>query len=112
MKAPNLNRKLVLEGPQQVPDDAGGYVTVWQALGTHWAQILNGLGRERLENGLPRSTVPLRVIVRASRIGSTARPVAGQRFRDETRIFQITAVTERDPEGRYLMCIAEEEVAA
>ena len=36
------------------------------------------------------------------------RPIAGQRFREGARIYPIIAVAEADPEGRYLVCYAEE----
>ena len=110
MKAPNLSRKLVLEDPVQVSDDAGGLTTTWTPLGVHWAQITPGTGRERLDSSLPRSIIPLRILVRASPVSSNARPHAGQRFVEGARVFNIIAITERDPSGRYLTCHAEEEV--
>ena len=33
-----------------------------------------------------------------------------QRLRHGNRLFQIEAVAERDPEGRYLTCFAYEEI--
>ena len=39
------------------------------------------------------------------------RPRPDQRLREGARIFTILAVTERDPEGRFLTCITREEVA-
>ena len=111
MKQLNLNRKLVLEDPQRVPDDAGGFATDWQPLGTVWASISPGTGRERALHQLPRSHVPLRVFVRAAPVASPSRPVAGQRFREGSRIYNINAVTEKDQSGRYLLCHADEEVA-
>ncbi|MFC3118295.1 head-tail adaptor protein [Jhaorihella thermophila] len=44
--------------------------------------------------------------------GASMRPEAGQRFRDGARIFAIRAVAERDPDGRFLICFCDEEVAA
>ena len=111
MMMPNLNRKLILEAPQRVPDDAGGFVVNWQPLGTLWAEIAPGTGRERALHQLPRSHVPLRIFVRAAPVDSPSRPVAGQRFREGSRIYNIDAVTEKDQTGRYLLYHAEEEVA-
>jgi len=111
MMMPRLNRHLTLEAPERVPDDAGGFSTDWQPLGTLWAQISPGTGRERATHNLPRSYVPLQIYVRAAPAGSPSRPIAGQRFREGTRIYNINAVTERDKDGRFLLCHAEEEVA-
>lgn len=110
MKIPHLNRKLVLEMPERIADDAGGFVVTWTPLGTVWAQIVPGSGREVAAHNLPRSRVPMRILVRAAPVGSAQRPVPGQRFREGTRFFEITAVTEVDRFARYLTCHAEEEV--
>jgi head-tail adaptor len=110
MNAPNLNRALVLEGATRTPDGAGGFSEAWSALGTLWAEVLPGSGSDVLGEERMLSAVPYRVTVRGSRVGSTSRPKAGQRFREGTRLFLIQAVTERDPQGRYLTCFAREEV--
>lgn len=110
MTIPTLNRKLALEDNFRVPDTAGGYTIEWQMLGTLWAEIKPGTGRELARHETSRSRVPLRIVVRASPVGSPARPRAGQRFREDTRIYEIAAVTEADKCGNFLMCFAEEEV--
>lgn len=110
MTAVQLNRKLVLEEPTRVADDAGGYVVTWQPLGTLWAQIKSGSGRELAAHNLPRSRVPLRIVVRAAPMGASQRPVPGQRFVEGSRVYEITAVTEVDRLTRFLTCHAEEEV--
>jgi head-tail adaptor len=110
MKAPNLNRALVLEGVVRSPDGAGGFTSVWTALGTLWAEVLPGSGSDTLGEERMLSAVPYRITVRGTPPGSASRPVAGQRFREGTRLFLIQAVTERDPSGRYLTCFAREEV--
>ena len=46
----------------------------------------------------------------AAPVASPSRPKAGQRLVEGTRLFLIQAVTERDPDGRYLTCFAREEV--
>lgn len=112
MSLPHLNRKLVLEHAVRTPDLSGGYATVWTALGTLWAEITPGTGSERGANALALSRVPLKIMVRAAPAGSDARPMAGQRFREGARVYSILAVTERDSHARFLVCHAEEEVAA
>jgi len=112
MKTPELNRKLVLEEPVRVADGAGGYEITWSALGTLWADIRPGTGREREVHSLPRSQVPFVVTMRAAPTGAESRPKAGQRFREGTRIYNINAVTEAVGSRRYLKVRVTEEVAA
>ena len=110
MKAPDLNRTLVLEGATRVNDGAGGYAEVWATLGTLWAAVAPGSGRDVPGEELVLSSVPYRITVRAAPYGAVSRPKPEQRFREGARIFTILAVTERDPDGRYLTCFAREEV--
>lgn len=110
MNAPHLNRALVLEAVVRSPDGAGGFSSAWTALGTLWAEVLPGSGSDTLGEERMLSAVPYRITVRGAPVGSPSRPVAGQRFREGTRLYLIQAVTERDPFGRYLTCFAREEV--
>jgi head-tail adaptor len=110
MNAPHLNRALALEGAVRTPDGAGGFTEAWSTLGILWAEVLPGSGSDMLGEERMLSAVPYRVTVRGAVVGSPSRPMAGQRFREGTRLFQIQAVTERDPRGRYLTCFAREEV--
>lgn len=113
MKRPALNRRLVLEEPQRAPDGAGGFTQIWVAVGVLWAEVRAGTGREREAAGLfTVSTVPYRITVRGAPQGAPSRPRPDQRFRDGERIFRIVAVTERDPQGKHLECLAREEVSA
>lgn len=111
MKMPRLNRLLMLEAPVRVPDGAGGYAETWTALGEMWAEVSARAGRERAEAGVPVSAVSHRIVVRSAPHGAASRPKPEQRFREGTRLFVIQAVTERDADGRYLTCFADEEVA-
>ncbi len=111
MRLPVLNRKLVLEAPDRTSDGAGGYTIVWAPLGEVWADVRPGSGRESEVHSLPRSQVSLTVFLRAAPVGASSRPVAGQRFRDGARIFNITAVTETGASRHYLQCRVQEEVA-
>lgn len=111
MKTPRLNRKLVLETPQNVADGAGGYVEAWQALGTLWAQVLARSGRETTQSDTPVSAMNYRITVRGAPFGSPERPTPDQRFREGARLFVIRAVAEDDANGRYITCFATEEIA-
>lgn len=109
--APRLNCQLFLEEAVRADDGAGGFDVTWTILGLVWAEIRHRRGRELSSNGQPLSRLPQDVILRAAPIGNTARPIAGQRFRHGSRIFNINAVTEWDIDARYLCCQTEEEVA-
>jgi len=110
MTAPQLNRSLVLEGPVKMADGAGGYTRNWEPLGVLWAEVKPGPGREKAETSATLSRVPYRITVRAAPYGAPSRPVAGQRFRDGARLFEIYAVAEKDLRATYLTCHAQEEV--
>lgn len=109
MSAPRLNRQMVLEAPDMLGDGAGGFVQGWVPLGMVWAEVTPRSGRETAQSGAPVSRMAYRIIVRGAPIGNDARPAAQQRFREGSRIFTIEAVAEHDPEGRYLVCLAQEE---
>ena len=110
MTTPRLNRRLTLEAPQDVPDGAGGYDRIWMPMGVLWAEVTARAGRERANEVAPVSVSALRIVVRATPVGSAARPRPEQRFREGARVYRILAVAEKDPLGRYLSCQAEEEV--
>ncbi|MDF1801570.1 head-tail adaptor protein [Thalassovita sp.] len=112
MKAPRLNRALALENPVSTPDGAGGFAQSWVELGHLWADVAFRSGRETAAGGGARSVASYKITVRAAPVGSTMRPRAEQRFREGTRLFRILSVAEKDAEGRYLICIAQEEAAA
>lgn len=109
MKAPHLNRALVLEAETRVPDGAGGYSASWGAVGSVWAEVVAGKGGDPGGEEVILSRVPYRITVRAAPVGAATRPKPEQRFREGTRVFRIEAVTERDPAGHYLVCFCREE---
>lgn len=104
-----LNRLLNLEQSVVSPDGAGGFSTSWEVLGSLWADVAPGAGREAAGEETTLSRVPYRITVRGAAVGSPHRPVPGQRLTQTGRIFQVLAVTERDPSGHYLTCFAHEE---
>lgn len=106
-----LSRRLVLEQPVAAPDGAGGYARSWEPLGTLWAEVVATSGRERDGGTVSLSSSQFRITVRGAPEGQEARPKPEQRFREGTRLYQIEAVSVRDPQGRYLICRASEEQA-
>ncbi|WP_395540225.1 head-tail adaptor protein [Neotabrizicola sp. sgz301269] len=109
MKTPHLNRALVLEQESRSSDGAGGYGRSWQALGTLWAEIVPGSGRDPSGEEVILSSVPYRITVRAAPPGAVTRPKPEQRLREGSRVFTILAVTECDADGRWLVCFCREE---
>ncbi|WP_136637450.1 head-tail adaptor protein [Pseudooceanicola onchidii] len=107
-----LDRLLVLEDPQRVPDAAGGFTEAWVPLGEVWAEVTARTGRGAELGLIGTGRVTWRIVVRGAPFGTPSRPEAGQRFREGSRLYRIEAVAERDPRGHYLTCFATEEVAA
>ncbi|MDG1168716.1 MAG: head-tail adaptor protein [Sulfitobacter sp.] len=110
MNLPRLNQALILEAPERVSDGAGGYTQGWIVVGSVWAEITARTGREAASGGVPVSRVSYKIVVRGAPFGTPERPQPEQRFRQGARVFTIHAVAERDPEGRYLTCFAQEEM--
>lgn len=110
--SPRLNRHLSLEARVDTADGAGGFDENWIHLGALWAQMVPRTGRATARKTLSVSQVDYRITLRAAPVGHGQRPVAGQRFREGSRLFRILSVTEADAAGRYLECIAREEAAA
>ena len=106
---PKLNRRLILEERVQSPDGAGGFAESWNSLGTVWAEVKAGIGREKNTAGAVLSTVPYRIVLRASPVGSASRPRPDMRFRDGVRLYRILAVADREGSGLYLECFTKEE---
>lgn len=106
-----LNRKLVLEARNRNEDGAGGFSGSWVALGTHWGAVEPASARLERGEALARSRASYRVTLRAVPPQSSARPKAGQRFRDGARLFDIRVVRD-STDLRFLECLVDEEVAS
>lgn len=116
MKTPRLTWKLTLETQSRVPDRMGGYRMVWRDEGQLWAEMRSGAGGERSAEVGAQSVVSWRISVRAAPCDDPRRPRPGQRFRmgedGRARRFHIEAVLESDRLGRWLVCVAKEEMQA
>jgi head-tail adaptor len=111
VRAPVLARRLSLEERVTVPDGAGGFAVSWLVRGIVWAEVTARSGGEGEAGGRELSLTGYRIVLRASPFGSPSRPRPDMRFADGARVFNILAVTEADPNGRYLVCYAEEGIA-
>lgn len=106
-----LSRKLELETLTRTEDGAGGFDTAWISLGVHWGALDAGRGRLETGDGHARSRTSYKITIRAVPKTSPSRPVAGQRFRADTRVFLIRAVADA-PDARHLLCYVDEEDAS
>jgi len=106
-----LSRKLELEGLARITNGSGGFTGEWSPLGIHWGAVDPISGRMERGDGHSRSRVAYKITVRAVPPTSSARPKAGQRFREGARIYDIRSVLQSS-DARYLNCIAEEEIAS
>ncbi|MEM6593414.1 MAG: head-tail adaptor protein [Pseudomonadota bacterium] len=106
-----LNRKLTLEQLSEASDGAGGYLQSWVALGTLWANLRAGPGREGLGGDTSLSSASYVITIRAAPIGAPSRPRPDQRFRAGLRVFRILSVADDDRQAQYLTCRCVEEVA-
>jgi head-tail adaptor len=106
-----FSRHLLLERATWLSDGAGGQTRDWTVIGGLWAEVrMRSGGVSETEFGrLPR--LRLRVATPALPVGEPMRPVPGDRLRDGTRIYAVTAAHEADGRGRVLTVLAEEEVA-
>lgn len=107
-----LTRKLTLEARTRSVDGAGGFSGDWTVVGTHWGALEARFGRLERGEEMARTRAGYRITVRAVPQNSEARPSAGQRFRDGTRVFAIRAVTDATSDARYLICHVDEESAS
>ena len=106
-----LSRKLDLETLSRVDNGSGGYDSAWVSLGVHWGAVDSGRGRLETGDGYARSRSSYRITIRAVPPKSPSRPIAGQRFRDGTRVFLIRTVADA-PDARHLFCYTDEEDAS
>lgn len=99
-----LRLRLTLETASATPDGAGGSIPEWIEIATVSAEVAPlGAGEQVRGEGLADLTQQ-RIVVR-KRSGV----VAGNRFRLGERIFRIAGVTDPAEDGRYLVCLCEEE---
>jgi head-tail adaptor len=105
-----LNRALVLEAAEDVPDGAGGCTRTWVVLGTLWGQVTPRSGRLAGGDAGAVSVNGFSVLLRGAPEGSAMRPRPGQRLRMGNRVLKVLAATEDDGTGRYLRALCEEEV--
>jgi SPP1 family predicted phage head-tail adaptor len=99
-----LRQRLALEKPTPVPDGQGGSVLTWDAVATLYAEVTPLRADERSVGEGVGDLVTHRVVIR-----HRADVSPGDRFALGTRVFRIRGVSDAQEDGRYLICLCEEE---
>ena len=108
----SLNWSLTLEERQRTADGAGGFTETWIELGQLWGDV-RARGASATEVTAGTTTLArYQIFVRGVAEGNPKRPKVGQRLRNGSKAYTIDSVSENDPRGMYLLCIAREEVLA
>ena len=103
-KPGRLRLRLTLERAVTNPDGAGGRTLAWAALATVAADVTPMRAEARQSGeGLADATTH-RIVIRHR---GDVQP--GDRFRAGERLFAIRSITDPDEDGRYLVCLADEE---
>jgi len=98
-----LRARLMLEGPVETPDQAGGVLRSWTVIAFVWSDVATLNAQQRLEAEQIGQTITHRVTLRW-RAGLTTK----QRLRRGTQIFLIRGVQDPDDRRRRLICNCEE----
>jgi SPP1 family predicted phage head-tail adaptor len=96
-------KRLVLEGPVEVPDSIGGAAISYQTLATLWGEVSAKSGRETSEGGRLEGTIKTRIRIRFRETID-----ARMRFRLGQRIFAIRAAFDAEGTRRWTTCLVEE----
>jgi SPP1 family predicted phage head-tail adaptor len=98
----DLDRRLVLEAPDDSDDGSGGVTRSYQTVATLWAQVTPVRSRTDVSADSLAAIVTHLIVIRAPRAISTL-----HRFRDGERVFRIAAY--RDSSDRRFVEIDAEE---
>jgi SPP1 family predicted phage head-tail adaptor len=103
MTAPgDLNRRLLLEAPNESDDGAGGVTRLYDVVTTLWAQVTPVSVRGDSTAGSLGAALRYRIVIRARSDITTQ-----HRFQDGTRIYRVVAVR-ASADRRFLEIDAEE----
>jgi len=101
-----LRLRLTLEHASATPDGAGGSTLTWSTLATVPADVTPIGADERVLGEGVADVTRHRIVIRKRSDVST-----GDRFRLGDRFFRIRSLTDPQEDGRYLVCLCEEEGA-
>lgn len=99
-----LRLRLELQKTTATPDGAGGSTLAWATVATVAADMRPlKAGEHQVGEGLGDITLQKIVVRHRTDIA------AGDQFRLGERLFRIVSVADPDEDGRFLVCLAEEE---
>ena len=104
----HFTRRLVRMVARRTSDGAGGFDRDWVPSGAIWADVKVRSGGQRTTELGEEPRLRLRIVTHAVPVGHAARPGAGDRLLDGSRLYEVEAVHEADAERRYLTCFANE----
>jgi SPP1 family predicted phage head-tail adaptor len=99
--AGELNRRLALQAPVEMPDGAGGVTRSYADVATVWAKLVPFAARGQVVAAASGATITHRIVMRL-RSDVTTR----HRLRLGARVFRIATVREQEP--GFLLVHAEE----
>ena len=100
-----LNRRLVLEAPVETADGAGGVARSFNEIATLWVSVTPISAARQIEAERLGARVTHRLHLRFSNHITTR-----HRFRDDSRIYRIVSIRDRDGRKRFLEIEVEERV--
>ncbi len=99
-----LRHRLVLESVERTPDGGGGATKTWIEEATVWADLRPLGGSESVVADHLSGRLSHEIVIRY-RDGVTP----AMRFRQDTRIFKISAVLDLEERHAFLRCLCTEE---
>lgn len=96
-----LNRRLVLEAPDEADDGEGGVTRLYDVVTTLWAQVVPLSARADIAADSLGAALRYRIVIRARNDITTQ-----HRFQDGTRVYRIVAVRET-ADRRFLQIDAD-----
>jgi SPP1 family predicted phage head-tail adaptor len=100
-----LNKRLIIETPVRTPDGCGGSDVSWTPTATIWAKLKPRGLHERLDSDQVSATMSHVITIR-HRTGLSTK----DRFRLETRVFDILSIVNAKEQNRWLECTCREQL--
>jgi SPP1 family predicted phage head-tail adaptor len=99
----SMRRRLTLEAPARIGDEAGSATTTWSSLGDVWGALTPRSGREIADADGLSARIDHELEIRwRNDITAT------MRFRDGATVYVVHAVKDDDTRRRRLICLVEE----
>ena len=99
----DFRHRVTLEDRVRTADGGGGASESWTPVATLWASVQQKSGKERETADRLSVRTTTEIIIR-HRSGV----IPQMRFRQGTRLFNISSVLDTDGRGRFLTCLCEE----